>query len=97
MFSNEKIHDAIVALDPLLGVVEELLPAGIACPRQLAVHVDRVLEHRDHQAALAVVLGPASHPVEVLRGQHGVGHEEAGDPVFGSRCDVSIFHWLRPL
>src|SRR5215475_9731660 len=82
----------VVALDPLLGVVEELLPSSIACSRQLAEHIDGVLEHCDHQAALTVILGPARNPVEVLRGEHGIWREEAGDPFLCSRCDVAIFH-----
>src|SRR5262245_30371066 len=41
---------ALVALDPLLRVTEHLLPAGVAGACQLAVHIDGVLEHRDHQA-----------------------------------------------
>src|SRR6516162_2995868 len=82
----------VVALDPLLRIVEELLATRIARSRELAEHVDGIFEHCDHQAALAIVLGPASDPIEVLRGEHRVRREEAGHPVFCSRCDVAIFH-----
>src|SRR5262249_60855095 len=44
----------VVALDPLLGIVEELLPTRVARSRELAEDVDGVLEHCDHQAALAI-------------------------------------------
>src|SRR5262249_9680853 len=82
----------VVALDPLLRILEELLATRIARSREFAEHIDGIFEHCDHQAALAIVLGPASDPIEVLRGEHRVRREEAGDPVFCSRCDVAIFH-----
>src|SRR5262249_28460580 len=58
---------AVVALDPLLRVTKQLLAASVARPCQLAIDIDRVLEHRNHEAALALVLGPTSHAVEILR------------------------------
>src|SRR2546428_2820517 len=70
-------------LDPLLGLVEELLAAGVLRPGLLAVHVDRVLEHGDHETALAVMLAAPADPIEELRRQQGVGLEEPGQPVVG--------------
>jgi hypothetical protein len=83
---------AVGALDPVLGVLEELLAACVTRARELAVHIHRVFQHRDHQAALAVVLRPPGDPVEVLRRQDGVGHEQLGHPLLRSSGDVSISH-----
>jgi hypothetical protein len=92
MFFKEKIQP-LSWLDPLLCIVEQLLATRIiARSRELAEHVDGIFEHCDHQAALAIVLGAPSDPIEVLRGEHRVRREEPGDPLFCSRCNVAIFH-----
>src|SRR5256712_9116123 len=82
-------------LDPLLGLVEELLAAGVLRPGLLAVHVDRVLEHGDHETALAVMLAAPADPIEELRRQQGVGLEEPGQPLVDGV--FTVFHLTLPL
>src|SRR5205823_1094880 len=73
-------HHCDHALDPLLARLRLL---RVLRPGLLAVHVDRVLEHGDHETALAVMLAAPADPIEELRRQQGVGLEEPGQPVVG--------------
>src|SRR5207247_6026553 len=80
---------------PLLGLVEGLLGARVPRPGLLAVHVDRVLEHGDHETALAVMLAAPADPIEELRRQQGVGLEEPGQPLVDGV--FTVFHLTLPL
>src|SRR5262249_54033104 len=61
--------------DPLLGVEIELPPLGILGVHLLLEAVHRVLEHRDHQAMLAIDERLLAKRPEELRRQHRVGRE----------------------
>src|SRR5437588_4347245 len=81
---------AIGILDPRLRLLEELLAAGIAGLGLLAIDVDRVLEHGDHEPTLAVVLGPSPHAIEELRRQERVGLEDHPEPLVD--CVFTFLH-----
>src|SRR5436190_15544705 len=77
---------AVGVVEPLLRLEEELLAAGIVGRGLLAVNVHRVLEDRDHQPALPVVLPPPPDPIEVLRREQRIRLDQASQsllyPVF---------------
>src|SRR5262249_21272858 len=71
----------IDVVEPLFRLEEGLLPTGFVGARLLAVDVHGVLEDRDHQPALPVVLSPPPDPVEILRREERVGLKQPGHPV----------------
>src|SRR5262245_32640733 len=68
---------AVARDDPLLGLLEHLLPARIARVRVLLIAVDGVLEHREHEQALALESAGAAERREELSREQNVRLEEA--------------------
>src|SRR5439155_25827777 len=84
---------AIAILDPLLRFPEQLLVACLLRRRLLPVYVHRILEYRDHQPALAVVLDPPADAIEELRRQQCVGREQRTQ---SPPCGFAFLHGYEP-
>src|SRR5437764_9856819 len=68
--------DAIRGRDPLARLIEHLAAARVPRLRVLLVAVDRVLEDRQHEEALALEPSLPAEGREELGGQENIGLEE---------------------